>query len=90
MVRLDETDPRLIPTMKCTVEILVGEVKNALLVPKNAVFPMGEQKVCFVKKGEGHEKRVVETGKTDGKKIVIRKGLTGGEEILLTKPADPK
>jgi len=86
IVKLEDTNPRLIPRMKCKVEILLEEVKDVLIVPKAAVFEKDGKKICYVKKDDAHEVREVEIGKEYGKNIEIRKGLTEGEQLFLEEP----
>jgi len=86
IVKLEDTNPRLIPRMKCKVEILLEEIKDVLIVPKAAVFEKDGKKICYVKKDDAHEVREVEIGKADGKNIEIRKGLTEGEQLFLEEP----
>jgi len=86
IVKLEDSDPRLVPRMKCKVEIVLEEIKDVLLVPKAAVFEKAGKKICYVKKDDGHEVREVEVGKTDGKNIEIRKGLEERQEVFLKEP----
>ena len=86
IVKLEDTNPRLIPRMKCKVEILLEEIKDVLIVPKAAVFEKDGKKICYVKKDDAHEVREVEIGKADGKNIEIRKGLTEEEQLFLEEP----
>lgn len=90
VVKLEDTNTRLIPRMKCKVEISLQTLKNALLVPKTAVFEKQGKKICYVKKGDGHEVREVKVGKTDDKSIEIQKGLKVGEQVFLKEPGKDK
>jgi len=86
IVKLEDSDPRLIPRMKCKVEILLEVIKDVLIVPKSAVFEKDGRKICYVKKDDAYEVRQVEVGKTGKENIEIREGLKKGEEVFLKKP----
>lgn len=63
---------------------LVGKDRERVLnVPCEAVLEMqGNKYVYVVEDGHAYEKRFVKTGATDGKRIVIKEGLDGGEQIV--------
>lgn len=90
IVKLQDTAVRLIPRMKCKVEISLQTLKNALLVPNTAVFEKQGKRICYVKKGDEHEVRQVQVGKSDAENTEIKKGLKVGEQILLKEPVKPK
>jgi HlyD family secretion protein len=86
IVKLEDSDPRLVPRMKCRVEIPIEVIKDVLMVPKSAVFEKEGKKICYVKRDDTHEVREVEVGKTDGANIAVHKGLEEGEEVFLKEP----
>jgi multidrug efflux pump subunit AcrA (membrane-fusion protein) len=66
-----------------TVDLVIAEAKNVLLVPYAAVKAEGMTKYVEVMKDDGTtEKRTVTTGLTDYSTIVITDGLTAGEKIV--------
>lgn len=71
-------DARVLPGMKANVRITGADVDGVLLVPVSAV---SNNKVWVRKDGQEVEREVV-TGRSDGKMIEIRKGVTDGEEVL--------
>jgi HlyD family secretion protein len=72
------------PEMTANVEILAVEKENILLIPVTAVQRQRrEQFVWINNKDGGRERRIVETGSSDGEKIEIVKGLSEGETVLL-------
>jgi multidrug resistance efflux pump len=78
-VDLPGVDPRIIPGMKANVRITGADVDGVLLAPNGAV---ANGKV-WVRGKDGKEvEREVTTGRSDGKMLEVRKGLTDGEEIL--------
>ena len=92
-VKLTNVELMLRPGMTCKVKLILGEVRDAVLVPKSAVYKKGDKTVVKVGKastGPFAEREVV-TGLDDGKKIVIADGVAEGEFVVTTpKPAGKK
>ena len=65
------------------VEILVGEKKQAVLVPKQAVLRRKGKTVVFVVQGERAEKREVELGVEWREWVEVKKGVEGGEWVAV-------
>ena len=85
-ILLKESDPRLRPGMTARVEILVDRFEDVLYVPLEGVFEKDGQKVCYVVKGKGAEKRNVQLGTFNDDFIIIEDGLKQGEQIYLHDP----
>ncbi len=85
-VTLADSDSRVVPSMRCKVEIVLEELPDVLTVPASAVFEKGGEKTCYVQKGETAEPRRVVLGATDGKRYVVNEGLAAGETVLLVDP----
>lgn len=80
-------DTAILSGMKGSVTITTFDKKEALLVPKSAVFSNDEDDTQYVfVLEENHRKQTVETGRTKGDNVEIRKGLKAGDRILLKKP----
>lgn len=73
-------DKPVMPGMAATAEVITYENEKALTVPKEAIKKEGEKESVTLK---GGKVRRVETGKTDGKKVEILKGLKAGDVIEL-------
>lgn len=67
------------PGLPVTVTLQAGEAEVAVAVALDAVQTLDEQRVVFVRSGQGFEARRVETGRSDGHHIEIVKGLAAGE-----------
>ncbi|MEM9913541.1 MAG: efflux RND transporter periplasmic adaptor subunit [Planctomycetota bacterium] len=75
------------PAMRCTGEITVGRVDNALAVPVQAVFTEGDQHFCYVPAGSGRvKKQNIEIGRASETLVEVTTGLTTGERVLLRNP----
>lgn len=85
-VKLDQTDPRLRPGMTARVEILVGEVADALIIPVYAIFIEDGKPVCFVKTDDKPVRRQIKLGRQNADLAEVVEGLREGETILLARP----
>lgn len=86
LVRIDGTHDFLRTRMSCKVTILVEKIVDAVIVPIHVVANRQHEKVVYVAKGSGSEKRVVETGAFNDTFVEIKTGLKPGEEVLLNPP----
>ena len=85
-VRIKEPQEGLRPGLTGDAEILVGEAKDALAVPLQAVVLRGqtgrEGPGVFVRDGKAARFVPVETGMIGGLEIEVKKGLEEGREIV--------
>lgn len=68
------------------VDVLLGtdEVEQAIALPRTALVKEGERSIVYVQVGgEEFEKRVIETGITDGVDVEVRSGLAEGEMVVI-------
>lgn len=72
--------------MSADIEIVSQRLEGVVLVPLTAIISKGAAR--FVKLADGTEKKV-ETGATDGGRIVIKSGLSAGDKIQVIG-ASPK
>lgn len=82
---------RVYAGMTTTVDIKVGERKNALLVPSEAVRIENNATVVHVPSGPAGDAFTVvpvKVGLDNGMKAEILEGLQEGAEVLVSKPAD--
>lgn len=70
--------------MSADVEIVTAEQKDVLLVPLLAVQSAGKRR--FVRLASGEE-RPIQTGATDGARMVVLDGLSEGDDVLASAPA---
>jgi RND family efflux transporter MFP subunit len=65
------------------VELYASEEKNALCVPKEAIYDDDSNKIIFIhKEGESFEKRTIETGNSFKGFVEVIKGLKEGERVV--------
>lgn len=75
----------LLPGMFVRARLQQAEVKEALLVPQQAVSrtPKGEATVMVVGSGDKAEARVVEASRTVGNQWLVSKGLAAGDRVIV-------
>ena len=89
-VAIADRDPRILPEMGARVDFLVPEVQQAaanerprIRVPVAAVRETGGRTVVWVVRAERLEPREVEAGPASGGFREVRRGLAGGELLLV-------
>ncbi|HVO10962.1 MAG TPA: efflux RND transporter periplasmic adaptor subunit [Vicinamibacteria bacterium] len=82
---VNESEPRLRPGMTARVEIQVEERKDALYVPLEAVFEREGRSLVYLE-GRRPRPREVVLGPSNADFVVIEKGLSRGERVLLRDP----
>ncbi|MGI9330789.1 MAG: efflux RND transporter periplasmic adaptor subunit [Gammaproteobacteria bacterium] len=86
-ILLDAVDSRLRPGMHARASVLTDSYKNVLRVPVEAVFYEKGEPVCYVWSGGRAVRQSVAIGPSDGKQIIVEKGLKDGDRVMLTDPA---
>lgn len=82
---LDVAQIPLRPGVSCTVQIIGQQVKDALLVPRQAVFERDGKPVVYFRKGKGYEAQIVKVLNRSESRVAIE-GLTEGTEVALADP----
>jgi HlyD family secretion protein len=84
-VQVHESEPRLRPGMTARVEIGVEERAKALSVPLDAVFEREGRTVVYLA-GRRPRPREVVLGPSNADFVVVEKGLSRGDRVLLRDP----
>ena len=84
LVKINETDPMLRPSMTTSNKVITKSYDNVIYVPIESV-QAGADNIPFVYTKEGF-KQVVIPGETDDKNIIIEKGLAEGTSVFLSPP----
>ena len=89
-VELDPADEALRPEMTARVDILVGERRDVVRVPLNAVFENDGMTVVNVLRGGRVESRQVELGEQNQRFVEVVAGVAEGDQVMLVgdTPAD--
>jgi len=86
-VTIQGSDPRLIPDLSASADVLLKSEKEARVLPRSAVLEADGKAFVFVRTQEGFTKREVTIGAKSATQVAIKDGLTGGEEVALQRPS---
>lgn len=85
-IRIEGSDPRLLPDLSGYADVIIERAEEAKQVPLGAIHEEAGQSYVYVKRGEKYEKRPVETGLRNYTHVAIVSGLEAGEEVALDPP----
>ncbi|MFP5378507.1 MAG: efflux RND transporter periplasmic adaptor subunit [Vicinamibacteria bacterium] len=92
-----ELDPRILPDMGVKVTFLreadeaaadAPAARGVALVPRSAVRTENGQSYVFVVRQDTVERRAIQTAGTDGDRLEVVAGLTGGDRVVVAPPPD--
>ncbi len=89
-VRVDikGSDPKLIPDLSASVDVVIARVNNVALVPLGAVHSEGGKEIVYVRAAKGgFDKRTITIGERNNTHIAVKSGLEAGEEVAIELPA---
>lgn len=88
VLKLDKTDPRVIPDLSVSADVVIDREDQAVLAPLAAIFgePGAGNPYVFVQQPSGWERRKVELGLTNHVMAAVRSGLRAGEVIAVELP----
>ncbi len=87
---LVSTDPAIMkPGQRVRAVLTLDERKDAIAVPREAVFEREGKKIVYRKSGWGFEPVEVVLGPVAIGRVVIEKGLSPGDEVALRDPERP-
>jgi multidrug efflux pump subunit AcrA (membrane-fusion protein) len=78
---IEGSDPRLMPDLSVSLDVVLDRQPNALLVPRDAVMRQDGKSWVYVKRALGFEKQAVKTGEEDDLEVVVVSGLEPGMEV---------
>jgi multidrug efflux pump subunit AcrA (membrane-fusion protein) len=82
-IRIEGSDPRLIPDLSASAEIILESADNGVVVPRGAIKNEDGKTVAYVKNAGAFERREVQLGLRNGTQALVLSGLQGGEELRL-------
>ncbi len=91
-LKLDSIDPRVIPDLSVSVDVIVESEEQATVAPLAAIFTdaNGKSPFVYVKTATGWDKRDVELGLSNYIAIAVKSGLKPGEVVAVEVPiAEP-
>ncbi len=84
-IELSNLDGALLPDMYVDAEINTGQPEPVVAIPDSAVLDTGTRQAVFVDKGEGRfEPRDVMLGHRGDGYVEVRKGITEGEQVVVS------
>jgi hypothetical protein len=88
-LKLDHVDPRVIPDLSGSADVVLSEEKQAVAAPRESIFWDGPdgRPFAYVEAATGFEKREVVLGLASNLAIAVRSGLRAGEVVALSRPA---
>jgi HlyD family secretion protein len=90
-LKLDKMDPRVIPDLSVSVDVILETEEATVVAPRGSVFndePAGRPYV-YVQQVEGWQRRDVELGLASFLDVVVKSGLKPGEVVAIDKPPKP-
>jgi RND family efflux transporter MFP subunit len=87
-VTVDQADTTLRPGMTTGNSVLTYAVANVLSVPLEAVSSEGGVPFVYRQSGANVSKQEVETGTMNDDEVVVLRGLSENDQVLLTPPQD--
>jgi HlyD family secretion protein len=85
-IKIEKIDPRLIPDLTGSAEIVLNTESNTLVAPRAAVFEEGDGAYVFVQGPEGWSKTKIDPGLASFTTVAVRSGLKKGDVIALQRP----
>lgn len=91
-LKLEKMDPRVIPDLSVSVDVIVDHAPDGAIAPMEAVFrdSSGGKPFVYVQGASGWERREVELGTSSNVAAVIRSGVRPGEVIAAEWPIQEK
>ncbi|MBM3745733.1 MAG: HlyD family efflux transporter periplasmic adaptor subunit [Acidobacteria bacterium] len=88
VLKLDKLDPRVIPDLSVSADVVLEREEQAAVAPLESVFRDGPQGApfAFLRGPKGWERREVELGLANHVAVVVRSGLRPGEVVAAERP----
>lgn len=87
-IKLDRMDPRVIPDLSVSVDVLLEQEQASAIAPLASIFRDENAKpYVMVKSIDGWQKRAVELGLASNSHVAVRSGLRPGEVVAEDKPS---
>ena len=85
-VKIQGSELDLKPGTSASVEVNIGELKDVVHVPLQAVHPKEGRFTAFVETPSGPEEKLVKVGRSNDAFLEITEGLKAGDKVLLYSP----
>jgi len=88
LVRVNESDPTLRPSMTTSNKIIIETFAEVISIPSECVNA-GTDSIPFVYL-KNHTKQIVVLGKSNEKFVIVEKGLKPGSQVYIIPPDEPE
>ena len=78
------------PGMSVEVEIMLDSYQDELTIPVGAVVEHDSMHYCWVKTGDGFQRRKLDLGDTNAQFMVVKGGVKSGDEVVINPRAHVK
>lgn len=85
-ISLDKMDPRVIPDLTGSAEVLMQSEQNTVVLPRSAVFEENGNKYVFLQGPQGWLRKQVETGVVSFTHVAVHSGVQKGDVVALQRP----
>jgi len=85
-IKIEKSDPRLIPDLTGSAEIVMNSENGAIVAPRAAIFDESGGSFAFVQGPEGWIKKKVNLGLSSFTAVAVRSGLEKGDVVALERP----
>jgi multidrug resistance efflux pump len=85
-LKLDEMDPRVIPDLTGSADIVIATERQATMAPLASIVHAAGKPFVFLRRPDGWVKQEVELGRRNHIYAVIRSGLQQGQTVALEMP----
>jgi multidrug resistance efflux pump len=86
-LKLERIEPRIIPDLSASAEIVLGAERQTAVLPRGAVFQDGDRgPFVFLRQPGGWLRRPVETGVASHVVVAVRSGVQKGDVVALDRP----
>jgi RND family efflux transporter MFP subunit len=87
-IEIAKADTTLRPGMTTANSILTASIPNVLSIPLEALVNEGGYSYVYKKDGRRVVKQQIETGQANDVEIIVKRGLTKDDVVMLSTPAD--
>ncbi len=88
ILKIDKMDPRIIPDLSVSADIVIESESAQAVAPLNSIFydDAAKNHFAYVQNGEEWDRRVLQIGTSSNVSVSVRSGLKPGETVALEIP----
>lgn len=82
LFEIQGSDPRLMPDLSASIDIVLERVGDSLIVPRDALYTDAGSAYAWVRHGQSFEREAVKLGPIADDEAVVTSGLNAGDVVL--------